>query len=382
MNADIVHAGFDGLRVSVDPPIFPSVREALASAKEQALELKSPIPVQINGMEFLVRHTGNRAFSLHTGEYGAELYLHDPKEGAIPGPSVTVDFRAFHLATQGLEGARLYFLQAMESLEVRFHPDQMRISRVDFAVDILAPWFVPDVDAVILPARTTKREFREKDTSQRFFANTEVTGITCGHVSNRQMVIYDKRAEVLSKKKLGWLTIWNETRARDGLPPIDLEDRNTSRVWRFENRVGSKCLRRRWLIKSFEDLDAMVGDVFEESLTKMRYAEPQTDGNRARWPDHELWALLRSVVENNLSDYRSGVIPSEVRDVNRSEHMRMTDQNILGNLIARAVASDIKADEFWTFVTLHINELRGVSDAHKLTLEERFAKASGRYRFR
>ena len=126
----------------------------------------------------------------------------------------------------------------------------------------------------------------------------------------------------------------------------------------------------------------MIGDVFEESLTKMRYAEPQTDGNRARWPDHELWALLRSVVENNLSDYRSGVIPSEVRDVNRSEHMRMTDQNILGNLIARAVASDIKADEFWTFVTLHINELRGISDAHKLTLEERFAKASGRYRFR
>ena len=29
----------------------------------------------------------------------------------------------------------------------------------------------------------------------------------------------------------------------------------------------------------------MIGDIFEESLTKMRYAEPQTDGNRARWPD-------------------------------------------------------------------------------------------------
>ena len=94
-----------------------------------------------------------------------------------------------------------------------------------------------------------------------------------------------------------------------------------------------------------------------------------------------MWALLRNVLENILSN-RSGVIPSEVRDVNRSEHMRMTDQNILGNLIARAVASDIKADEFWTFVTLHIKELRGISDAHKLTLEERFAKASGRYRFR
>jgi hypothetical protein len=293
-----------------------------------------------------------------------------------------MDFRAFFLATEGLEGARNYFFQAMEALKVRFHPDQMRVSRVDFAVDFLAPWFVPDVDALLLPARTSKREFREQDSSQRFFANTEVTGITCGHVSNRQLVIYDKRAEVIGKRKYGWLTIWNHSRAQAGLPQIDLKVRDLSRVWRFENRVGSKCLRRRWEIKGWADLDATIGDVFNESLDKMRYVQPQIDRNRSRWPDDELWTILRGVYEANLAGYRSGVVPSEVKEVNRAEHQRMLDQNITGNLIARAVSSGVNADGFWAFVGAQTTELKRMAEDHRMTLDQRFAKAEGKYRFR
>lgn len=382
MNVEIVHAGFDGLRVNVEALISPEVRSALNAAKEVALGLKSAVPVTINGMEFAVRHTGNRAFSVHTGEFGAEFFLHDPEYKDCIGPGVKMDFRAFFLATSGLEGAKLYFQQAMAALQVSTHQEHMMVSRVDFAVDVLAPSFVPDVDAVILPARTTKREFREADTSQRFFANTEVTGITCGHVSNRQLVIYDKRAEVLAKRKLGWLEIWNDTRAKAGLPPFDLSDRDQSKVWRFENRVGSKCLRRRWEIRSWDDLDAMIGDVFDESLGKMRYTEIQMDPNRSRWPDHKIWSQVRGKVGKSLAGYRSGVLPSTIKEINRAEHMRMTDQNITGNLIARAVASGVKAEHFWGFARNHIADLKELSEQHIHTLEERFAKVEGRYRFR
>lgn len=382
MNVEIVHAGFDGLRVNVASLISHEVRAQLHAAKELALSFKSPVPVTINEVDFAVRHTGNRAFSVHTGEYGAEFFLHDPEYKECIGPGVTMDFRAFFLATEGLEGARAYFELAMSALEVSTHQDHMMVSRVDFAVDVLAPWFVPDVEAVVLPARTNKREFRETDTSQRFFANTEVTGITCGHVSNRQLVIYDKRAEVLSKRKLGWLEIWNRTQLNEGLPTIDLSDRSQSKVWRFENRVGAKCLRRRWEIRSWDDLDAMIGDVFNESFEKMRYAEPLMDTNRSRWPDHIIWRKLRDVVSENLSGYRSGVVPSAVKEVNRAEHMRMTDQNITGNLIARAVASGVSSENFWGFAREHVSELKRQSERHPQTLEERFAKVQGRYRFR
>jgi len=382
MSADILHTGFDGLRVNVDSRISMHVRKELADAKELALEFKSPVPVMIGGIEFAVRHSGNHAFSIHTGDYGAEFFLHDPEYAKGVGPGVAMDFRAFFLATEGLEGARDYFFEAMESLEVRFHPDQMRVSRVDFAVNFLAPWFVPDVDSVLLPARTSKREFREIDSSQRFFANSEVTGITCGHVSNRQLVIYDKRAEVIGKRKYGWLPIWNHNRAEAGMPPIDLKERDQSRVWRFENRVGSKCLRRRWEIKGWADLDAMIGDVFNESLDKMRYVEPQNDRNRSRWPGHEFWTRLRGAFETNLAAYRSGVVPNEVKEVNRAEHQRMTDQNITGNLIVRAVSSGVKAEEFWGFAKTHLSELKRMAEDHQMTLAQRFAKAEGRYRFR
>lgn len=382
MNVDVVHAGFDGLRVNVDTQVSLVVREVLFAAKEEALKVKSPVPVLIGGIEFAVRHTGNQAFSIHTGDYGAEFFLHDPAFEAGVGPGVTMDFRAFFLATEGLGGARAYFCEAMEALQVRLHPDHMRVSRVDFAVDFLAPWFEPDIEAVVLPGRTSKREFRETDTSQRFFANTEITGITCGQVSNRQLVIYDKRTEVLSKRKLGWLTIWNHNQALNRRPRIDLADRDQSKVWRIENRVGSKCLRRRWEIKSWDDLDAMIGDVFSESIKRLRYAQPQSDRNRSRWPDHELWSQLRQIVESNLADHRSGVVPSEVREVNRAEHMRMTDQNIIGNLIVRAVASRVKSENFWSFVRTHMHDLKRDSEGHYLTLEQRFAKVEGRYRFR
>jgi hypothetical protein len=55
----------------------------------------------------------------------------------------------------------------------------------------------------------------------------------------------------------------------------------------------------------------MIGDVFNESLDKMRYAELQTDRNRSRWQDHELWVELRKVYDGQLSKYRSGVITKD-----------------------------------------------------------------------
>jgi hypothetical protein len=99
-------------------------------------------------------------------------------------------------------------------------------------------------------------------------------------------------------------------------------------------------------------------------------------------PDHEIWSHLKLMAETSLATHRSGVIPEAVRQVNRAEHMRMTDQNITGNLITRAVASGVKAENFWGFARSHIEELKRLSERHAHTLDERFAKTEGRYKFR
>lgn len=84
------------------------------------------------------------------------------------------------------------------------------------------------------------------------------------------------------------------------------------------------------------------------------------------------------MVGKSLASYRSGVIPDTVRAVNRAEHMRMTDQNTMGNLIA----SGVKAENFWGFARGHIAELKNLSERNVHTLDERFARVEGRYKFR
>ena len=66
--------------------------------------------------------------------------------------------------------------------------------------------------------------------------------------------------------------------------------------------------------------------MFNESLDKMRYTELQTDRNRSRWQDNELWVELRKVYDGQLSKYRSGVIP----------RLRTHNQNM--TVAARAIA--------------------------------------------
>src|SRR6056297_3115921 len=292
MTAEVLHAGFDGLKVTLETDIPPATREKLHEAKQQAIATNRDVIVNFDGFEMAVRRTGGSAFSAHTGEYGAEFYLLDPENRPKHNPGVIVDFRAFLLATEGLDGARSEFERAMAALGIDYAEPQMRVSRVDFAVDILAPWFEPESDAIILPARTRKRAFEERDTRERYFANTAVTGITAGQVSNRQLTIYDKRAEVIEKRKPGWKVIWDQARAASGKPPLDLGDRDKSSVWRFEARMGSKCLRRRFEIRCWFDLDAMIGDVYADFGEQFRYVVPLADKNRNRWPLHELWRAV------------------------------------------------------------------------------------------
>jgi hypothetical protein len=340
------------------------------------------IPIEVNGFILAVRKSGGMAFSAHTGEYGAEWFFLDPENRPKNNPGVTVDFRAFLLATGGLRAAQSDFEDGMAALGIPYVETQLRVSRVDFAVDILAPWFEPQHEALVLPPGTRHRQFREADTSQTYGTGAKVTGLVAGSVSNRQLAIYDKRAEIITKRKMGWLEIWNHTREQNGKPPLDLSDPDQSRVWRFEARMGSKRLRRHWAIRSWFDLDAMIGDAYAEFLKEIRYTIPTADRNRSRWPKHELWHTVESVFASDLHNHRSGVVPSKAKDANREEHKRMLASQTLGLMVSSAVANKIKPDEFEAFVLRHAHLLIEASRAHPLSVEERMGKSASKYLFR
>lgn len=381
MIADILHSGFDGLRLTIETDITPAFRESLNAAKGEAVETNRDCMLTFGEITLGVRRSGGMAFSAHTGDMGAEWYFLDPENRPANNPGITVDFRAFLLATGGLKAAQDHLEICMRAFGIPYGENQLRVTRTDFAVDFLAPWFEPDRNDLVLPPKTKAVEFTGLSDSETHASGTRVTGLRAGKGESRQLVIYDKRAEVIEQGKAGWLKIWNATRANRGKLELDLKNPDQSRVWRFELRMGRKQLRKRFDIRGWDDLQTMIGDAFTDFCERMRYCIPTPDRNRARWPTHELWEAVMHSVALDLHENISGVLPRDVKDANSAEHMRMLDRQLLGLFISRAAASGITAHEFSDFMENHVNALQRVSDSHPVPLNARIGKAAARYRW-
>ncbi|WP_254443598.1 hypothetical protein [Ruegeria atlantica] len=268
----------------------------------------------------------------------------------------------------------------MEAFGIKYLETQLRVARADFAVDLLAPRFEPDREALVVPPGTKVTEYTGVDETATVSSGARVVGLRAGAVANRQLAIYDKRAEVIQQNKMGWLTIWNAALEAADKPPLDLTDRAASQVWRFEMRLGSKQLRNRFEMRNWQDVRDVIGDAFTDALGRIRYCMPSADGNRARWPTHELWQQVEAVVGNDLLQNCAGVLPSDVMEANRAAKMRELDAQLLGLFITRAAISDVSADSFSEFMEGHSDVLARLAVENTTPLEERLAKARGKYR--
>lgn len=381
MDGQILHSGFDGLRFTIQTEITPELRKELAGAKTHARQSGNDCDLHFGDQVISVTRNGGRNFTCHTGELGAVWMFQDPEDRIPNNPGVTVDFRAFGLATGGLDHAEKHFREMMDTLTIPYAEHLLRVSRVDFAVDILAPWFEPDRLSLITPPGTKVTEYTGIYETATQATGGRVTGLLAGAVNNRQLAIYDKRTEVMQKAKDGWLEIWNAERKSCGQTPIDLSDRNQSQIWRFELRLGQKQLRGKFEIHTWQDLRDTLGDVYNDALGRMRYCVATSDSNRARWPAHELWRQFTDTIGNDLSTHCCGVLPDQVIYANRIAKMRELDRQLLGLFVSRAAISDVQRDEFYCFMESHVDALQRYSEENPRSLEERLQKARGRYRW-
>ncbi len=381
MEATILHSGFDGLKFTIHSDIPADFREELASAKQHAKETHSDCVLEFGSVSLNVTNKGARGFTAHTGDHGAVWLFQDPQDRIPNNPGITVDFRAFGLATDGLEGAEQHFRDCMEAFGVKYVETQLRVARADFAVDLLAPWFEPDREALVVPPGTKITEYTGVDETATVSSGARVVGLRVGAVANRQLAIYDKRTEVMQQNKMGWLTIWNAALAAVGKPPLDLSDRTSSQIWRFEMRLGSKQLRNRFEMRNWQDVHDVIGDAFTDALERIRYCMPTADSNRARWPTHELWHQFEAVIGNDLLQNCAGVLPSDVMETNRAAKMRELDAQLAGLFVTRAAISDVTADEFNDFLEHHIEALERIVNEHTTPIDERLSKVRAKYRF-
>lgn len=357
MDGEILHSGFDGLRFTIQQDIPPQLRATLAEAKEHAQETGTDYALRFSGITLYVRSGGGKGFRADTGEFGAIWSFQDPETRVPNHPGIEVDFRAYCLATGGIDAAERHFRECMISFGIPYVETQLRVSRVDFAVDICAPWFSPNSEALITPPGTKGEERHGLDAGTINVNGRRVTGLRFGAIENRQIAIYDKRDEVLQQKKSFWPLKWNANRAEAGLPPLDLSDADISRVWRFELRLGSKQLRRRFEIRSWDDLRSRAGNAFSDALKRIRYCQRGPDSNRSRWVTHPLWMSVQHVIQNDMLIYTSNVTPQEAIIVNLASKQRELDAQIRGLLATRAGISGVSEEEFPNFAESHIHSL-------------------------
>ncbi|MHA7826187.1 MAG: hypothetical protein ACX93P_01335 [Roseovarius sp.] len=379
----VVHRGFDTLHLSIQKNLPPDLSEYLTAQKETAEGTREAMPVSFNGMDFNLAPYGGKGYSffLEDGPLGAQWAFKKPNPKDPWGVRVVIG--STFLATQGLGAARAYIADTMDAFGMPFEAQQVSIGRADFCVDILAPDFELQPAHFVMHSHANRADHQTgtPDISSNGKSG-RYTSVTVGKMPGRQVIVYDKRAEVIARHKPLWWDIWAANLARDGLPPLDRSDATTSRVWRVELRAGKALLKDRWQVRTWADFDAKFGDMIAETLDKVRYTEPDSyDTNRGRWPDAQIWNVARSEAAGELVELRSFIEARKVKDVYREEQIRILRQQVLGNAITLAALEGTPKEKLARGMDATAKALKAEVMADPGRAGAKLKEAQKRYRF-
>lgn len=378
---ELLYRGFDGLDVSFQGQITAKFAEALDNAKVQAGKSHQREPLEWNGILLAVFETGAKggyAFSATTGEFGATWFFKRP---SIHDPwGVRVSCSSFLLATKGLGGARAYMYAVMGALDITLQPNAESIGRVDYALDYLLPDFTLTPEHFVMHSNARRADHHEIHEIGVNGRSGRVTSVTVGKMPGRQLIVYDKRAEIVAKRKTAWWDIWDATRAKGSRPALVRDCPADSPIWRVEIRAGKQHLKTRWRISSWRDLDNRFGDTVTASLNAVRYAAPTDDSNRSRWPEASLWQAVRREVSDDLFEMRNFADPDLMKSVQRDEHDKMLKQQMTGLLTTRAALHGIDIEKLREFAEFLGREMALEIEKAPPHFEKKLEKAIRRLR--
>lgn len=336
---------FDGLDVAFQGAIPPALVDVLEKAKAEAQTSRAPVLVEWQGEPMHVAESGAKggyAYRCDTGPTGATWFFSKNQNSA--NWNVRVSVKSSALASRGLGGVRgdLYrFLKAIGTLV-----GNASVSRVDYCMDFLASDieaatcvpFALDPAAFVMHSHTSRADHDDNAGIQMHGISGRYTSVTCGKMPGRQVIVYDKSAEVRMKQKPEWWAHWNAARQRQGLEALEGDER----IWRVELRAGKTHLKERWGITSWAELDDKLGDMFKRALADIRYAVPSaTDGERFRWGNHALWDAVARTVANDLAEMTTGAEPGVVKIIGREQLAATIEAMVKGLVGTWSVANGI-----------------------------------------
>tara|TARA_E500000318_G_C3568988_1_gene216947 strand:- start:5080 stop:6252 length:1173 start_codon:yes stop_codon:yes gene_type:complete len=374
----IVHKGFDGLDVAFRTNISKELYDMLSGAKERAIEEHEPQLIEWNGVEMHVQSSGAQGYQFRcdTGPLGATWFIKKPNVKDEWG--IRVSCKSLPLAVRGLGRVRDDLHAFLDAIAGPVTVRDVSIGRVDYAVDILAPQFELCSDNFVMHSSSKRTEFKDIETHG---TSGRTTGVRIGSMPFRQLAVYDKRADIITKRKVEWWKIYNANLQAMGKPSLAPKDPEKSRVWRFELRVGKCHLKDKWNLRTWEDLDNLLADVMRKLSEAIRYARPTQDSNRSRWPDDPLWAQVKDEIANDLAEMASGIEPGVIKEIRRDELASLLLGQIVGLSATLSVLTDGDGEEQRDLPDLVARGIERAQRFDRMEFERKRSKAKARYRF-
>ncbi|GAA4647614.1 hypothetical protein GCM10023115_55760 [Pontixanthobacter gangjinensis] len=377
---EVVYQGFDGLDFSLQGQISPALEQELEAAKLEAKKQHGAVVLDWKGAKLHVKDSGARggySYLVSTGDFGATWFFKKPN---VRDPwGVRVSCNSFLLATYGFAEARNKIYELLDLLEVKLKSRGESIGRIDYAVDILAPEFELVPERFVMHSNANRADHWEPLEISTNGKSGRTSSVTVGKMPGQQVIVYDKRAEVISKHKHAWWVIWNAAMQQKGLPPLDHDDPDKSRIWRVEYRTGKKFLKDRWNIRSWADVANRYGDLVSATAQSIRYTNPTSDSNRSRWPDSTLWLKAKAALDTDLFEMRSYAEPCLIKQVHQHEHSELLQRQMTGLLTSKAAINGIDADSLSEFARLTGNEMATAIQSAPEDFAEKLKKAEDRY---
>ena len=377
---ELLYRGFDGLDVSFQARLPRDLCSELESAKAAAQERHCDVLLVWNDVRLRVSESGARggyAFRASTGEFGETWFFKRPNTRDPWGARASSS--SFQLAMNGLAKTFANLVETLHRLGIRTRDGEESIGRVDYCLDFLAPDFELDPACFVMHSNSSRADHRECVEFGTNGTSGRITSVTVGKMPNRQVIVYDKTAEIISHNKPAWWVIWDATRERCGQPPLSPAGPDKSRVWRAELRAGKRFLKDRWAITSWADLGSRFGDLIAATVASVRHTTPSLDSNRSRWPTSTMWDAVARETNDDLFEMRNYADPDLVKAVQRDAFCNMLQRQMDGIAITQAAVRGVPFTEVPDFVVHEGQRMAQRFMQESDRLKAKYLNAAARY---
>jgi len=339
----LLYAGFDTFDIAFQGAFPEPILKELDESRDKAEEQQEPVLVHIgpNGAKAHIEGYGKKGgyrYILDTGPLGAKWMIKRNMDAAQW--NLFASPRATALLAYGYRETFDRLVAEIESMGGRVTGHS--INRVDFAMDFETDCFELDPELIVAHSHTkvsphwSKRECETDDNKvDSVIRGRRIESVTIGKQPGRQITIYDKRREAIERRNWHWFEAWEKDRKDRGLE-----------VWRVEVRAGKRELKEKYRLTTTADFEISVGDVINNSLSDIRYlADKQGDSNVSRQTVHPIWQAAQETARSDLSEFRSGLTPGQVKEIARVTAQDTYRGLCTGNAIGLGVVEGLSDEE-------------------------------------